>query len=319
MSIIDPAGFPYQPSPSPTSRAMKLSLAGSIPNRKAWRYPFAVTTPDTPSAPESYVHGYEEWTRNWMGQRTAQRELGFLLPHLRPGMELIDCGCGPGSITVGLAELVNPGHVVGVDVEQRQLEAAAEAAAARGAQNIEFKQASIYELPFADASFDCAVAHFVIEHVSDPGRALRELRRVLRPGGLAAIKDPYYPAFTFRPRLPVIVRFEELMDRFRAHHRASPTYAADLRAHLLDAGFARTEATAGTEVAGGSPRQPAVLPMIIGHQLKETAFRDTVIAEGWATAEELDQMVRESAGLEQRADLFGFIVYVAALGWVEGS
>lgn len=66
---------------------------------------------------ERYLHGYEEWTRQWMSQRTAARDLAFLVPHLRTGMDVVDCGCGPGSITVGLAEAVAPGQVIGIDID----------------------------------------------------------------------------------------------------------------------------------------------------------------------------------------------------------
>ncbi len=264
---------------------------------------------------QRYLHGYEEWTKEWMSKRTAARELAFLLPHLRPGMDAIDCGCGPGSITVGLAEQVAPGQVVGVDVEPRQLEAARRLAAERGVRNLRFEQASIYELRFPAASFDVAVAHFVIEHVREPLRALREMRRVLKPGGIAAIKDPYYPAFTFRPRIPVIVRFEELAAKVRAHFGASAAYAADLRACLKEAGFARTEATAGTETPAGSAEGPWLLQFVLQNQLRERAFRETVIEQGWAIEAELDALAEQAGSLSERDDLFGFVVYVQALGW----
>ncbi len=268
---------------------------------------------------ERYVHGYEEWTREWMSQRTASRELAFLLPHLQPGMRVLDCGCGPGSITVGLAEIVAPGEVIGLDIEPRQLEAARRLAEERGQSNLEFVQGSVYQLPFPDASFDVAVAHFVLEHVSDPLRGLRELRRVLRPGGIAAIKDPYYPAFVFRPLTPELQRFMELGAKVRQHNGASPTYAVDLRTCLLDAGFVQTEARGAIEnVAGGNlPRQ--IIEMMLSNQVREPAFRDTVLREGWATEADLQAIASSSSELAGRPDLFGFVVFVTALGWVEGG
>jgi len=270
----------------------------------------------TSAGGERYLHGYEEWTKTWMQQRTAVRELAFAVPHLKLGMNVVDCGCGPGSITIGVADIVAPGQVTGVDIEPRQLEAARALALERGVGNVRFEPGSVYALPFPDATFDAAVAHFVIEHVNDPVRALRELRRVLKPGGFAAIKDPFYPAFTFRPRLPVIARFGELMAKARAHHGASDAYAADLRACLLEAGFARTQAEAGTETPAGIGGGAPMLPFVMYHQLRERAFRDTVIAQGWATEAELESLTASAATLGERQDLFGFVVFVQAIGWV---
>ena len=266
---------------------------------------------------ERYVHGYEDWTREWMAQRTATRELGFLLPYLSPGLTVLDAGCGPGSITAGLAEIVAPGDVVGMDIEPRQLAAAQRLAAERGIGNVRFEQGSVYALPFPDATFDVAVAHFVIEHVSEPLRALRELRRVLRPGGVVAIKDPYYPAFTFRPETAELRRFMELSELVRRHNGASDRYAADLRAYLRDAGFARTEATGGVENVAGSAASSAGLAMMLEHQVREAAFRETVLEQGWAAEAELDAISSASRSLASRDDLFGFFVYVCALGWVD--
>jgi SAM-dependent methyltransferase len=267
---------------------------------------------------ERYVHGYAEWTRRWMSQRTATNDLAFLVPHLRTGMEVLDCGCGPGSITVGLAEIVAPGQVIGIDIEPRQLETARALALERGIGNLRFERASVYELPFADASFDVAVAHFVIEHVSDPLRALREIRRVLRPGGIAAVKDPYYPAFTFRPALPAVRRFDELISKVRKHNGASDEYAPDLRAVLLEAGFDRTEATAAIFTVAGRGGDSSMFRLVRENQIREPAFRDTVLGQGWATEAELDDLVQGLAEMADRDDLFAFVVFVQALGWVAG-
>src|SRR5215207_2615574 len=73
-----------------------------------------------------------------LSARTATREAAFFLPHLRPGMRLLDAGSGPGSITLGLAEVVAPGHVVGVDLQPAQVERARAIAAERGVANARF-------------------------------------------------------------------------------------------------------------------------------------------------------------------------------------
>lgn len=274
-----------------------------------------VTATDKGNA-ERYVHGYEEWTRQWMAQRTAARDLDFLIPHLKPGMSVIDCGCGPGSITADLAAFVAPGAVVGIDIEPRQLEAAEKLAKDRGVTNLKFQQGSVYEIPFPDATFDVAVAHFVLEHIRDPVRGLREIRRVLRPGGVAAIKDPYYPAFTFRPQIRALQLFEELSAKVRKQNGASGTYAPDLRAYLLEAGFQRTEAQAGLNNIAGAANGPPVLAMMLTNQVREHAFRDTVLKQRWATEAELDAISAAAPELAARPDLFGFVVFVKALGWV---
>jgi hypothetical protein len=137
----------------------------------------------------------------------------------------------------------------------------------------------------------------------------------LKPGGIAAIKDPYYPAFTLRPRIPAIVRFEELTAKVRARIGASVAYAADLRAYLLEAGFERTVAEAGTETPAGSEAGSQLLPFVMQNQLRERVFRETILEQGWATPSELDALHREAGALAERNDLFAFVVYVQALGW----
>jgi ubiquinone/menaquinone biosynthesis C-methylase UbiE len=124
-----------------------------------------------------------------MAERTAANTADFFLPHLRPGMSLLDCGCGAGTITIGLAQAVTPGEVVGVDHEPAQFEQARALAAEHGVDNVRFETADLFTLPFADDGFDAAFAHAVLMHVGDRKAALREMRRVVRPGGVVAVKD----------------------------------------------------------------------------------------------------------------------------------
>jgi ubiquinone/menaquinone biosynthesis C-methylase UbiE len=122
-------------------------------------------------------------------------------------MRLLDCGYGVGSITVQLADIVTPGETVGVDVDAAQLELARAAAAVRGMGNVRFTVGSIYELPFADASFDVALAHTVLQHLSEPLSALKELRRVLAPGGIAAVSDDDLRTWVVAPEGSAVYRW----------------------------------------------------------------------------------------------------------------
>src|SRR5262245_59048725 len=113
-----------------------------------------------------------------LARRTAAVQAAFFLPNLRPGMRVLDVGCGPGTITLGLAEAVAPGEVAGVDVREDRLALARAAATERKVPNTRFEIGDVYALPFPDAAFDAVLVHAVLEHLPDPGRALAAVRRV---------------------------------------------------------------------------------------------------------------------------------------------
>ena len=127
--------------------------------------------------------------------RTAHRCAAYLLPHIKPTDHILDVGCGPGTITLDLARLVPQGRVIGVDISAEFLGQAKEMAASQNVTNVEFIQRDALDLTschpmFAqDASFDIVHAHMVLMHVSDPVLCLRDMRRLLKPGGLAACRD----------------------------------------------------------------------------------------------------------------------------------
>lgn len=147
---------------------------------------------------EIYTLSGTEAQESYVGTRTAAVWVPFFLPHLRPGMSLLDCGYGVGSITLDLAERVAPGQVVGIDLDESQLATARAEAERRGLGNVRFEAASIYDIPFPAASFDAALAHTLLFHLNDPARAAgiashaqagrggMRLRRRLEHGGLLA-------------------------------------------------------------------------------------------------------------------------------------
>src|SRR5436309_15330733 len=113
---------------------------------------------DQPLRHEKYTHGHAPATLRQHAQRTAEEAAAFLLPELRPGMRLVDVGCGPGSITRGLAERLAPGQVVGLDLSRATLDTARRDGAARGRDNLAYEEGRVSELPFPDASFAVAYA-----------------------------------------------------------------------------------------------------------------------------------------------------------------
>ena len=148
---------------------------------------------------EAYVQRDNPAFETLLATRTAAQEAAFFLLHLRPGMQVLDVGCGPGSITVGLAEVVAPAEVVGIDVQQSQVQRAHDLAVERGIANVRFEVGDAYGLPFSDHSFDAAFAHTILIHLREPERALAEIRRVLRPGGIAGVREPDFGTMLFAP------------------------------------------------------------------------------------------------------------------------
>lgn len=187
-----------------------------------------------------------------MARRSAERQAAFLLPHLRPGMRLLDCGCGPGSITIGLAKIVAPGAVVGVDIDPGEVERARQLAAEQGIANVHFETGSVYELPFADASFDAAFSNALLDHLSDPVAALREMRRVLKEDGVLGVRTADRDGYLFTPPDPLIAKWTEQGEQWKNAQGVNVRIGKNIRAMLREAGFVRTEASASYDCYGSA-------------------------------------------------------------------
>ena len=203
--------------------------------------------PDGSVETARYTHGHSAAVLSAHSRRGAADSAAYLLAHLRAGMDLLDVGCGPASITADLAERVAPGRVVGLDAAAGALEAARATLRERGlSEQVELTCGDIMALPFEDASFDVVHAHQVLQHLADPVGALAEMRRVTRPGGIVAVRDAVYSAMTWFPEPAGMEQWRSVYMATARANGGEPNAGSRLLSWARAAGFADASASAST-------------------------------------------------------------------------
>jgi SAM-dependent methyltransferase len=197
---------------------------------------------------EGYAPGFADDALAMLTRRTAATRAAFFLPLLAPGMRVLDVGCGPGTITLGLAQAVAPGACVGIDVEPSQVALARAAAGREGVANVSFEAASAYALPFADGSFDAAFSHALFEHVARAADVLAELRRVVRTGGVIGICCSDWGDAAIDPHTQDVAMALDCHLALRRVAGGDPFAGAQLERWVGDAGFAAVQASTRHEV-----------------------------------------------------------------------
>lgn len=202
---------------------------------------------------ERYTLGHHPSVLRTHSWRTAENSAAYLLPYLVEGCRVLDVGSGPGTITTDIAERVFPGDVFGLDASVSVTEQANARAVQAGIGNVTFVAGDAYSLPFPDDSFDVVHAHQVLQHLADPVAALREMRRVTKPGGIVAARDVIYGSASWYPLLPGLDEWMRIYQGLARHNGGEPNGGRFLKAWALEAGF--SEVNAGASIWCFSERE----------------------------------------------------------------
>jgi trans-aconitate methyltransferase len=149
---------------------------------------------------ETYVHGrHARESERLRDQAGALIELLHRDTSYPSASAVLEAGCGVGAQTVTLAQRSPTAHFVSVDIAAESIAQARRATEDAGLTNVEFMQADLFALPFAEASFDHVFVCFVLEHLARPVEALVGLRRLLRAGGTMTVIEGDHGSTYFHP------------------------------------------------------------------------------------------------------------------------
>ena len=201
------------------------------------------------TATPDYTMGFSEGFLSLLRGFTAETTAGYLFPYLRPGLRVLDFGCGPGTISVGLARAVAPGELHGVDMEESQVDLARSMAKANGQDNSIFHVGDVTNLPFEDGFFDVAHCHGVLTHVPDTQATLAEVKRVLKPGGIIGCREFICDSSFMTPDVDgTLKRAWDVLEDLVASDDGHPLMGKDLKNQMVKASFTNIRLTASFNV-----------------------------------------------------------------------
>lgn len=235
----------------------------------------ASSTPD-------YTMGFSEEFLESLRRYTAETNAGYLLPYLRPGLRVLDFGCGPGTISVGLARAVAPGEMHGLDMEESQIELARSVARVGGQDNTTFHVGDVSHLDFEDNFFDVAHCHNVLMHVPDTLAVLTEVKRVLKPGGIIGCREMICRSSFTHPDFGVIRRAWDMFEDLLAADDGHPQMGKDLKTRLLETGFSNVQAAASFDTYN-APRDIEFIFRLAGGWFLSPEITEAAIKYGAAT------------------------------------
>jgi SAM-dependent methyltransferase len=241
-------------------------------------------------------------------QQVAARSLALLA--LQPGERVLEMGCGTGVFLPALTRAVAPdGLVIGIDHADSFLTEARQRVDAAGVgDRVALEVADALQLPFPDGSFDTAHCERVLMHLEDPEAALRELRRVVRPGGRVVVAEPDSAGIRMDhpddPEAMALIAARDLMGI------RQPAMGLELNRHLARVGFVERRIEVLTEF------DPTYHPMVAASDRRAAA---ALVAEGTLTRERAEAAIRYLEEASERGEYAWMGSFVVALGRVPSA
>lgn len=236
-------------------------------------------------------------THKW---RTLANSAPYIIPYIHPHMHILDIGCGPGTISVDFARHVPQGQVTGIEYVPEPLEQARALATSQGIKNITFQVGNIHALGFPDNSFDIVHVHQVLQHIADPVQALREMRRVVKPGGVVAARES--AEYVWYPENEGVRAWWALTEKLSALKGCTACPGRFIHVWAREAGFSPDQVKAGAGAwCFSSPEERAYWGGSMEERARDSGLARLAVEAGLATRDDLEGMAegwREFIGNE---------------------
>ncbi|KAA8916841.1 hypothetical protein TRICI_000960 [Trichomonascus ciferrii] len=241
-----------------------------------------------------YTHGHHPSVLRSHSWRTVANSAEYLIKYLKPDMYILDVGCGPGTISIDLAaNYVSQGKVLATDYAEDVLKTAKASADEQRIKNIEFETADIHNLHYPDNTFDVVHAHQVLQHITDPVKALQEMLRVVKPGGFVAARDTDYESFEWYPDIDGMDFWKQKYLEVARANGGDPLIGKYLHAVARRAGYDhdRLETTAGVWCYT-SKKEVAWWSDLWAERTLKSSFATTAKTNNIATQEDLERIAK---------------------------
>lgn len=242
-----------------------------------------------PNNEANYTHGHHSSVLRSHNNRTVENSADYFLDELRAGRSLLDVGSGPGTITADFATRLSPGRVTAVEATDSALDLTRAEISRRGLSNVDFVVGDIHALHLPDGGFDIVHAHQVLQHVSDPVQALREMRRVCKPTGIVAARDADYAGFIWYPEFPELEEWMEWYQKAARSNGGQPNAGRYLLAWAQRAGFTDITSTSSTWCLS-TPESRAWWGGMWADRILESKIADQLRNGGIATQTDLERV-----------------------------
>jgi SAM-dependent methyltransferase len=193
---------------------------------------------------KDYVHGYSKRESERLADQ-ADTLSGILHydTQFPLGSKVLEAGCGVGAQTIILAKNSPHAQITSIDISQDSLQHAQSLIEKEGIKNVKFQQADIMDLPFEEESFDHIFICFVLEHLKDPVKALKELKKYLKKGGTITVIEGDHGSCYFHPETEEAVKAWNCLIKAQQDLGGDPMIGRRVYPLLDEAGFNNIEIT----------------------------------------------------------------------------